>query len=90
MWDFDPIPLPKGDWMKCPVCRAGECIPKQFLFHVAQPGASLPYRCDATFKCRDCAAVWSHGIVVPGEVYDRFPNKNIERPQIRELLKGTT
>lgn len=91
-WDFSgPVPLPKGDWLVCPICRAGDAIPRTFLFHEAQPEASLPYRCDAAFKCRECALIINFGIVVSEADWERFvpygeTSRLIQRPETRRLL----
>ncbi len=91
-WDFTaPVPLPRGDWMRCPVCRSDDWIPRTFGFHRGQPHASIPFRCDAAFKCGRCAAVWSHGIVPTQADWERFvpygeDGRNIQRPETRELL----
>lgn len=89
-WDFSgPYPAPRGDWLRCPVCRDPRAIPKNFLFHTGQPGASIPRRCDAGYKCSRCAHVFNFGIVIPEDAWEHYvgaeETRHIPRPEIREL-----
>ena len=70
-WDLSgDFPLPKVP-IKCPVCGSGEIQARNWIFHLARdPSISrVPYRCDVSFKCTRCSAVWVHGIAIPEKIY---------------------
>lgn len=92
-WDLDgPMPLPKGDWLRCPVCRGEEVIPKRLNYHTRPEWATVPRRCDVVFKCCDCAMVWQHGIALSEEHFRRWvpaplEGAAIEHPEVKLMLK---
>lgn len=93
-WDLSaPLPLPIGDWLACPVCRAGQPQPRFWRFHIrGDLGHTLPYRCDVSFKCTRCACVWIHGVVLDVEAWERMhrprrANSQITWRQAREILQ---
>ncbi len=64
-WDLSaPLPVPRPGWLRCPVCRAPDVIPKEWrTIRIREPaGHRFPFRCDVSFKCLDCSAVWVHGL----------------------------
>lgn len=72
-WDLSgPLPIPTWD-LACPVCGAkrseGAIIGRAWKFHTRQTATPHPWRCDVSFKCASCAAVWAHGVVVPIGMY---------------------
>lgn len=87
-WDIDgvlPVPLP--GWLACPVCRAEEIQAREWMFHVRKGSHANPYRCDVSFKCCDCSAVWWHGVAVPQAMFDaRKSAARIDWRRARELL----
>lgn len=91
-WDLtQQLPLPK-QWIKCPVCRSEEVIVRYWKFHVRLPiVASLsPHRCDVSMKCKQCSAVWLHGVVITKEYYDERPKSgNITAREGRKILDIT-
>lgn len=67
-WDLTgPLPVPRGEWLACPVCRAGQPQPRHWNFH--RHGTTHPWRCDVSWKCISCSAVWIHGVAVPQSMY---------------------
>ena len=90
-WDLSgPLPEPIGDWMRCPVCRAANAIPKNFLFH-PQPEGTIPWRVDAGYKCGECACVFDFGVILTEEQWDHFvpfgdDGRRVPRSEIRESL----
>ena len=67
-WDMDgAYPVPRGDWLRCPVCGSADAQGRAWRYHRPQHAVTTPYRCDVTFKCTQCACVWLHGIAVTQE-----------------------
>lgn len=92
-WDLDvPLPVPVGDWLACPVCRSAGPRIRWWRYHLRGKSETTPYRCDVSFKCVECGAVWMHGVVVPVEHWDRRPFPHRDRQTIawrhgRELIE---
>lgn len=69
-WDLlAPLPVPRPGWLKCPVCRAVDVIPREWRIGTRNlpRGAALrrlPWRIDVGFKCLDCSTIWWHGLAV--------------------------
>jgi hypothetical protein len=54
-WDLDSgFPLPRGDWLACPVCRGREVQGRFWQFFLRRPSTTLSDRCDVYFKCALC------------------------------------
>lgn len=92
-WDLaGVIPVPLGDWLTCPVC--GDDTPQlRFCRFHGRDGdePTVPFRCDMSFKCTACAAVWVHGVALSDEAWDRRPSEHGDRPihwRIAERLLG--
>jgi len=75
-WDFSyGFPFPAWD-IKCPVCGAkhfdGGIQIRNWKFHrhSSRTGSEHPERVDVSFKCRACAAVWTHGVKCPKALYE--------------------
>lgn len=83
-WDLDqPVPVPIGDWLACPVCRTPEPQPRYWLF-LDRSGHAIAYRCDIGFKCTDCSAVWVHGLAIPERVFRPWRKRVGKRIDWRE------
>lgn len=68
-WDLaGPLPRPRGDWLRCPVCSAPDVHAREWRIGSRnKPGGEphrLTHRADVSFKCTWCAAVWWHGLAV--------------------------
>lgn len=93
-WDLTgPLPVPKGDWLRCPVCRGDQVQLRVWKFHrIGKSKHRTPthdYRCDVPFKCVACAATWTHGVAVPAEMYENAPTeRQIEWRDGLRMLKG--
>ena len=76
-WDLSgDFPIPK-DIIRCPVCGSKEIQARYWLFHPSgNPDSRVKYRCDVSFKCTRCSAVWVHGVAIPEELY----KKHISEP----------
>lgn len=68
-WWLLPLPHPRGDWLRCPVCRSRRVQPRQWRLGRRDrgdgpeaPAHRLSYRCDVSYKCTECSAVWPHGV----------------------------
>jgi hypothetical protein len=84
-WDLDgPLPRPKGEWVACPVCRSPDYLLKRYGFH-PRPESEL-CRADVTLKCRECAAVWTHGVAIPELLFRQHGHVAYEREDIKEIL----
>lgn len=91
MWDLSgPLPVPKGEWLRCPVCGAAP-QPRYWRLH-HRPGATVPGRCDVSLKCTLCSHVWVHGVALDDDTYKRMTTRNPRRRvpwrEARKLLEG--
>lgn len=78
-WDLSgPLPVPRGDWLRCPVCGSDAMQIRHWFWH-ARDHAVIPWRCDLSVKCAACSAVWLHGIAVPADYYDRHSERSHKR-----------
>lgn len=88
-WDLSgPVPVPIGDWLACPVCRAVDPQVRHFRFHRRE--SAIPWRCDVSVKCTSCSAVWTHGVAVTEEMYTRRDTpagRDIPWREARDLLR---
>ena len=72
-WDLSgDFPVPKFT-VRCPICGSEEVQARYWSFHDANKHYhhAVPYRCDISFKCTRCSAIWEHGIPIPEAVYRR-------------------
>ena len=74
-WDLsNGFPMPRNTLL-CPVCRSPEVGIKHCrFFKVNHKPKTTPYRCDVSFKCFNCSAVWMHGVPVPKEAFKCLHN----------------
>ena len=91
-WDLSQVfPTPRRP-IRCPVCREQTAIIKGYFFF-EHPGKKLdriPFRCDVTFKCTYCSAVWPHGLVIDKEYFDAIgPKKTYSWREALDRLNGT-
>jgi len=92
-WDLSGMfPMPKWD-VQCPVCRSPLVQYRRVLFFRRRRFHN-PYRCDVDMKCRDCSAIWTHGVVIPEEMYYRHCKRRegclYEWKAVRSLLRPET
>ena len=79
-WDTSrALPVPRPGWLACPVCRGEVIQPRFWRFHERDGRPTTPWRCDVSFKCCDCAAVWIHGVALPAETWAGRPNQRVNR-----------
>ena len=90
-WDLDgKLPVPVGLWLQCPVCRSVNVLLREWrIGRRNQPrGAErrrLPFRCDVSFKCLECSAVWPHGIPLDEQTGRRLqPGRGVRVVHWRE------
>lgn len=70
-WDLDgPLPVPRPGWLCCPVCGCSVVQPRYWRWHVRSGAPTVAGRCDVSFKCCDCAAVWVHGVAIPEGIFE--------------------
>lgn len=75
-WDLAGVlPVPRGEWLACPVCRAGRPQPRYWRWHRRSGTPTIPGRCDVSFKCVDCSAVWTHGVPIDADTFERRATK---------------
>lgn len=95
-WDLSgPLPVPVDGWLACPVCRFEQVQVRFWRFHVRSDiGHTVPHRCDVSFKCTGCAAVWIHGVVLDEHTHTRMararkrPNSQILWREGKKMLEG--
>lgn len=93
-WDLSgALPVPRPGWLACPVCGCETVQPRFWRWHVRSGGPTVVGRCDVSFKCCDCAAVWVHGVAVPdGHVVApemrRRLNRQIQWRDARKMLEA--
>ena len=56
------------------------------MFHARKGTHANPYRCDVSFKCCDCSAVWTHGVAIPEAMFTTRPASRIPWRQAKALL----
>jgi hypothetical protein len=79
-WDTSgKLPVPRGEWLQCPVCQTAEPRIRFWRYHTREKSETTPYRCDVSFKCVGCAFVWLHGVVVSEEHWARRPLPNKDK-----------
>lgn len=92
-WDKSgPLPLPLGEWLACPVCSNGTVQARFWKFHTRESPTNMPGRCDVSFKCCSCAAVWCHGVALDRETFKRMitgRNNRIEWREARQILEAS-
>lgn len=95
-WDLSAtLPVPRPGWLACPVCRVRQVQARHWRFF-RRRGATVEGRCDVSFKCIACAAVWTHGVALDEATYTRMTGSR-KRPvsgqigwrEARRLLEET-
>ena len=83
-WQVDGTPLPVPRFQpQCPVCREKTVLLRSY--HYFDRGITARFRCNVTFKCLVCSAVWTHGLAI--QPSQRKTNGYfVEWRQARELL----
>lgn len=88
-WDTaGPLPVPHPGWLACPVCRYHVLQPRHWRFHIRDE-ATIRGRCDVSFKCCACAAVWYHGVALDKHTWARMSggrNRQIGWRAARQIL----
>jgi hypothetical protein len=93
-WSFDgPWPMPKGDWLCCPICRSKEVQGRSWIYDKPSHSVTTPYRCSVSFKCTDCGYVFLFGLVMTQEDWERHAadraNKRVRwRNVLRDMERG--
>ena len=89
-WDLSgDFPLPKWD-IRCPVCGSPHVQARNWQF-AYQYNSPTKYRCNVSFKCTECSAVWIHGVVITEEMFRKhvkIDNKPVYYPwrEVKEKL----
>lgn len=82
-WDLTgPLPVPLADWLVCPICGHDQVQPRYWRYHKRSGDPTVPYRCDVSFKCCSCAAVWVHGVALDAQTWAARPNPRLTGRQI--------
>lgn len=88
-WDLTgPFPTPRGDWLRCPVCRC-PVVQARTWTRITRVTHKITGRVDVSFKCTACAAAWTHGVAVPDEYAARTRrrlNEHIDWREVRAAL----
>jgi hypothetical protein len=62
-WRLDDVPVPVPLFRPaCPVCRGGRILLRSWRWF--DRGITARFRCDVSFKCLSCCAVWQHGLAL--------------------------
>lgn len=71
LWDFTTaIPTPIGDWLRCGICGHKDYQRRNARYFKRDAGESgYPYRVDVSFKCKRCAFVWTHGLLIDEQTW---------------------
>jgi hypothetical protein len=68
-WDCSNIiPVPSQK-LVCRSCGSDKQLARSFFFRMKE--GTIPWRCDVSFKCTNCACVSMHGVVVSEEIYNK-------------------
>jgi len=84
----DVFPLPKFV-VECPVCKSVDIQARNWQFTLKDSGGNK-YRCNVSFKCTQCSAVWTHGVVIPEIMFRKHVKGNIHQTKLyhwREVKK---
>jgi len=82
-WDLSGIlPVPHTGWLACPVCHDPDPQPRWWRFHERSGTPTIPWRCDVAYKCVTCAAIWTHGVALDRQAWERRPNKKLAGRQV--------
>ena len=91
-WDLSgDFPMPKFA-VKCPVCGSEEIQARLWQFTHKDSGGAK-YRCNVSFKCTRCSAVWMHGVVIPEEMFRKHVKENENQAkmyhwrEVKEMVK---
>lgn len=88
-WDFvKGFPIPKKK-IRCPVCGSEDIQARNWQF-VYKDSGGCKYRCNVSFKCTVCSNVWTHGVVVPKEIFKMHVKDNPHKAKLyhwREVRK---
>lgn len=92
-WDLTgPFPIPRGTWLRCPVCGAGDPQPRYWRFWERSGTPTIRYRCDVSFKCVDCSALYpTFGVPLPDDYWHqhaRKPGRQIWHREARKIMEG--
>lgn len=83
-WQVDDVPVPVPRFKPaCPVCRGDRVLLR--TWHWYERGVTARYRCDVSFKCLKCSAVWTHGLAL-NRSQRRANGKWVEWREGRQLL----
>lgn len=94
-WDTSGVlPVPRGDWVHCPMCGSRDMHLRWWRFF-ERPGGTVRHRCDVSFKCTDCSLVqYPFGVPLPPEAWRRWQQSRlpsrVEWRQGREYIEGDT
>lgn len=72
--------------MSCPVCDAYRPVIRYWQFHTRPGKPTIPWRCDVSMKCTECAHLWVHGVAITKQAYDQRPAPQGLR---RLLMRGS-
>lgn len=91
-WDFSlGFPFPAFT-MQCPVCECSVAMGGiqvrhwKFHKHNSNVGSKHPERIDISFKCRACAAVWTHGVKCPETLYEWIDHTMYQFREVDDII----
>lgn len=92
-WDLSgPFPVPRGDWLACPVCRS-TAVQGRTWTRIVRVTHKVTGRVNVSFKCTQCACAWTHGVAVPEDYARRFrrrPNEHLDWRIVRAANQSNT
>lgn len=105
-WHFvmDTFPVPDFD-LRCPVCHTEAehhigptpPVPKgniqlSNISYGVRNDSAHPYRADVSFKCTRCSYFWTHGVVIPADVYRNATGTQDKKTwrwrEVKQAIKG--
>lgn len=90
-WDLSgPYPMPRGSWLRCPVCGCRQVQGRRWT-RITRATHKITGRVNVSFKCTACAAAWVHGVAVPDEYAARTRrrlNEHIDWREVRDAINN--
>lgn len=89
-WEIKPLPQPKGDWLRCPVCGGKPHLRHWHFFmrHRGNEEGRISGRCDVGWKCTVCSNTWTHGVPVPSNMVKTYGESTMSWREGKKILEG--